>query len=108
MPPVRVFTMAILTQMTPFAFAAHHIVLDKDEVSFLKTLAPCELTARPFDDTDVFVPHDDWGFRRRLFVKLHIRSADPRNFHLHQRAVFRNVRYRKLADLCLARPCPDG
>src|SRR5881296_2289116 len=88
MPPVRVFTVTILTPMAPFAFAAHHIVLDKDEVAFLKTLAPRELSPCPFDDTDVFVSHDDRGFRWRLFVKLHIRAADPRNFHLHQRAIF--------------------
>ena len=108
MPPVGIFTVAILTQMTPFAFAAHDIVLNKDEIALLKTLATRELAPRPFDDADVFVPHDDRGFRRRFLVKLHIRAADPGNFHLHQSAVFRNVRYRKHADLCLARSCPDG
>jgi 3-methyl-2-oxobutanoate hydroxymethyltransferase len=94
--------------VAPIAFAAHDIVLDKDEVALFKPLAPRELAAGPFNDADVFMPHDDGGFRGRFFVKLHIGAADSGNFHPHQGAVFRNIRHRKLAELCVAGACSDG
>ena len=96
------------SHVTPIAFAAHHVMLDKDEVAFPKALAAGELTARLRDDADVFMPHDDRRLCGRLLVELHIGAADPGNFHLHQGAVFRNIRHRKLADLCLARSRSDG
>ena len=108
MSPIRVFTVTILTHMTPIAFAAHDIVLDKDQVALSKPLTPRELAARAFDPADVFMPHDDGGVGGRLLVELHIRAADTGNFHFQQCAVFRSVRHRKLADLGLARACSDG
>jgi hypothetical protein len=56
--PVGVLAVAVLALVAPLALAAHHVVLDEDEVAFLETLAPGELAARLGDIADVLVAHD--------------------------------------------------
>src|SRR5437016_13145947 len=108
MPPIRIFTVTILTHVTPVAFAAHDIVLEKDEVALFEPLTARELVSRLCDGAAVFMAHDDGGFGGRFLVELHIGAADAGSFHLYQHAVFRDVRQRKLANLVLDRACSDA
>jgi hypothetical protein len=41
-------------------------------------------------------------------VELHIRAADARDFHFHERGVFSDVRHGKFADFGLAGTSADG
>src|SRR5213075_1360076 len=50
--PVGVLAMAVLPLVAPLALAAHHVVLDEDQVALLETLAPRELGPRLGDDAD--------------------------------------------------------
>ncbi len=106
--PVGVLAVAVLPGVAPLALAAHHVVLDEHQVAFLEALAPGEFAPGPGDHADVFVPHDDRGGRGRGLVELDVGAANPGHFHLHQRAVRRDVRHREFAQLGPARPGPDG
>ena len=103
--PVGVLAMAILAEMAPLAFAAHHVVLDEHQVAFLETLAPRELAARLRDGADVLVAHDHRGVGRRMRIELDVGAADAADLHLHERAIGRDVRHGIFADLGLARTC---
>jgi hypothetical protein len=96
---------AILAEVTPLAFAAHHVVLNEHEVAFLEALAPGELTARLRDDADVFVPHNYRGIRWRMFVELDVGPTDAGDLHFHERSVRRNIGHRIFAKFGLARTC---
>ena len=80
--PIRVFAMTILAHVAPLAFAAHHIVLNEDEIPLFETFAARELTACARDDSDVFVAHDHGRLCRGLLIKLHVGPADAGNLHL--------------------------
>src|SRR5216117_624394 len=97
--PVGVFAVAVLAEVAPLALAAHDVVLDEDEVAFLDAFAPGELAARLGDRADVLVAHDHGGIGRRRLVQLHVRPADSGDLHLHERAVLRDIRHGKFADL---------
>src|SRR5271170_4150748 len=73
--PIGVLAVPILAGMAPFAFAATDIMLDKNQVAFLKTLAAGEFAAGLGDDADILMPHDDGGARRRVLVKFHVGAA---------------------------------
>ena len=102
--PVGVLAMAVLAGMAPFAFAAAHIMLDKDQVAFLEALARGEFAAGLGDDADILMSHDGRRVARRMLVELDVGAADAADFHLHQRRVRRDIRHRILADFGLARP----
>src|SRR4051812_43994742 len=102
--PVGVFAMAVLAEMAPFAFAAHHVMLHEYEVAFLKALAPGELAARFGDGADVLVPHDYRRAGWRRLIELDVGAADARHLHLHQCSIVSDIRHRKFADLRLAWP----
>src|ERR1700733_4932918 len=56
--PVGVLAVPVLAGMAPFALATTDIVLDKDEIAFLKSLATAEFPAGLGDDADILVAHD--------------------------------------------------
>src|SRR5438105_11095462 len=95
--------MPVLPQMTPFAFAAHHVVLDEYQIAFLEALATRKLAARFGDVTDILVAHDHrrWGGRR--LIHLDVGSTDAADFHFEQSAIRRDIRQGKIANLGLAR-----
>ena len=101
--PVGVLAVAILAGVAPLALAAHHVVLDEDEVALLEALAVGELAAGLGDKADVLVAHDGGLVVRRMRVELDVGAADAGDLHLQQRAVRRNVRHRVFADFGLAR-----
>ena len=100
--------MAILAEMTPLALAAHHIVLDEDEVAFLETLAARELAARLGHETDVLVAHDGGLVVRRVLVELDVGAADAADLHLQQCGILRNIGHRVFANFGFARADPHG
>src|ERR1700733_4399910 len=102
--PIGVLAMAILTGVAPFALPARPVVLDKDEVSLLETLARRELTAGLGNIADIFVAHDGGLVVRRMLVELDVGAADAADLHLHQRRVLRDIRHGIFADFGLARP----
>ena len=104
--PVGVLAVAVLAGVAPLALAAHHVVLDEDEIAFLEALAPGELAAGLGDVADVLVAHDGGLVVRRVLVELDVGAADAADLHLHQRGVRRDVRHRIFADLGLARSGP--
>src|SRR4051812_23737369 len=75
-PPVGVFAMTVLATVTPFAFAAHDIVLDEHQVALLEALAPGELAACLGDIADVFVAHDYRALGRGMRIQLDVGAAD--------------------------------
>src|SRR5580692_735963 len=93
-PPIGVLTMAILPDVAPLAFAATDVVLDKDEVALLESLASRELAAGLGDDADILVTHDDRRARRRMLIELHIGAADAADLHLQESRVFWDIRHR--------------
>src|SRR3954469_19904048 len=80
--PVGVLAMPVLPLMAPLALAAHHVVLDEDEVAFLEALAPNELRAGLRNHADVFVAHDHRRARGRRLIELHVGAANSGNLHL--------------------------
>src|SRR6516162_924607 len=97
--PVGVLAMPVLSGMTPLAFATRDIVLDENEIALLESLAAGEFAAGLGDGADIFVAHDHWSVRRRMFVGLDVGAADATDFHFHQRGILRNLRHRKFAQL---------
>src|SRR3954454_23297717 len=89
--PAGVLAMPVLPLMAPLAFAAHHVVLDEDEVAFLEALPPNEFRAGLCNHADVFVTHDHGRRRWRRLVELHVGAANSGDLHLHERAVRRNL-----------------
>ena len=83
-------------------------MFDEDEVAFLETLAAGEFAAGLGDDADILVAHDHRGIGRRMLVELDIGAADAADFHLHQRAVLRDVGHRIFPNLGLARTHANG
>ena len=106
--PVGVLAVAVLALVAPLALAAHHVVLEEDEIAFLEALAARELGAALGDVADVLVAHDGGLVGRRLLVEAHVRAADAGDLHLEQRRVGRHVRHRILADLGGVRGGTDG
>jgi hypothetical protein len=104
--PIRVLAMAILADGAPLALAAHHVMLDEDEIAFPEALAARELAPGLGDVADVLVPHDHGGGGGRRLVQLHVRAADAADLHLQQRRILRDVGHRVLAELGLARRRP--
>src|SRR5664279_2554882 len=100
--PIGILAVAILALMTPLTFAAHDIMLNKDQVALLEALSASEFLAGLGDVTDILVAHDCGRSIRWRLEQLHIRAADTGNFHLQQRRILRNVRHREFADLHLA------
>src|SRR5579863_9047157 len=101
--PVRVFAVAVLAQVAPFALAAHDVVLHENQIAFLEAFAPGELTTHFSDVTDIFVAHDHGSFGRRRCIHLHVSSTNPADFHPEQSAILRNFRHGEVADLRHAR-----
>ena len=97
--PIGVLAMPILSGMAPLAFAARDIVLDKNEIAFLKTLAASEFAAGFGNGADIFMAHDHRRIGRRMLVKLHVGAADAADFHFHQSGILRNVRHGEFAQL---------
>src|SRR3954452_12620351 len=80
--PVGVLAMAVLPGVAPLTLAAHHVVLDEDEVAFLESLSLDEFRPGLGDDADVLVAHDDGRRRRRRLIQLDVRAADAGGLHL--------------------------
>src|SRR5882672_2862047 len=102
--PVGVLAVAVLAGVAPLALAAHDVVLDEDQVAFLEAFPAGEFTPGLGDDADVLVAHDHRRRRGRRLVELDVGAADAGDLHLHERAVRRDLRHRKFADLGLAGP----
>src|SRR5580698_2989388 len=96
--------MAVLAGMAPLAFAARHVVFDKDEISLFESFAKREFAAGLGDSADVLVAHDGGLIVRRMLVELDVGAADAADLHLHQRRVLRDIRHGIFADFGLARP----
>jgi hypothetical protein len=99
--------MAVLPLVAPLALAAHHIVLDEDQIAFLEALAARKLASRLGDVADILMAHDGRRIVRRRLVELHVGAADAGDFHLQKRRVVRDLRHRIFADFHLARPRAD-
>src|SRR5216684_2428361 len=70
--PVGVLAVSVLAEMAPFAFAAHDVVLDKDQVALLEALAARELAAGLGNHPDVLVPHDGGLVVRGVRIELDV------------------------------------
>src|SRR5260370_9224541 len=98
--------MAGLGEVTTFAFAAHDVVLDKNQIAFFKSFAPGELAAGFGDVADILVAHDHGSLGRRRLVHLDVSSADAADFHLEQSAIGRTIRHGAIANLRFVRTNP--
>src|SRR5262249_11670706 len=87
--PIGVLTMPVLARMAPLALSTADIVLDEDKIAFFEPFALRKVPSRLGNSANILMPHDNRGIRWRMFVQLHVGSADTSNLHLHERGVCR-------------------
>ena len=68
-------------------------MFNENQIAFFDAFALHELFASFGNITDIFMPHNYRIINRRLGIEFHIRTTDPGNLHLKQRAVFGHIRH---------------